>query len=82
MTHHCPTCNGVLYDRRRKTCGFCGAEIPAELLFTPAELEHLRVEEALAEETQRQLRAKEAAVDEAKARAFDGLPLIIVIPGS
>ncbi|HTD65902.1 MAG TPA: hypothetical protein VK846_05145 [Candidatus Limnocylindria bacterium] len=73
MSHHCPTCNGVLYDRRRKACGFCGAAVPAELLFTPAELEHLRVEEAWAEETRRQLRVQEAAEEEAKARAFDGL---------
>jgi hypothetical protein len=82
MSYHCPSCKGVLYDRRRKACGFCGADVPVELLFTPAELEHLRVEEALVEETQRQIRAREAAEAEAKARAFDGLPLIIGIPGS
>lgn len=82
MSYHCPSCNGVLYDRRRKACGFCGAEVPAEFLFTPAELEHLRVEEALAEERQQQQRAKEASEAEAKARAYDSLPLIIMIPGS
>ena len=77
MSYHCPSCHGVLYDRRRKTCGFCGAELPPELLFTSAELERLRREEAEAEERHRQERAKEEA--EAQARAQAG-PDIFILP--
>ena len=68
MSYHCPSCHGVLYDRRRKTCGFCEAELPAEPLFTPAELERLRHDEAEADERYRQQKAKEEA--EALARAL------------
>jgi hypothetical protein len=31
----------VIYNRRLKTCGYCGAELPPELLFSPAEIEVL-----------------------------------------
>ena len=72
MSYHCPKCHGVLYDRRRKTCGFCSAELPAELLFTPAELEKLRLDEAAADERYRQQRAKEQAEAEEQARAASG----------
>jgi hypothetical protein len=69
MSYHCPSCHGVLYDRRRKTCGFCGVELPVELLFTTAELERLHQEEAQAEERRRHERAKEEEEAEAQARA-------------
>ena len=67
MSYHCPNCEGVLYDRRRKTCGFCGAELPAHLLFTPNELELLRREEAEAEQRQKEQRARDAREEEARA---------------
>jgi hypothetical protein len=38
MSYHCPKCNGIIYDRRNNICGFCGAELPADLLFTPAQI--------------------------------------------
>ena len=60
MKHHCPNCQQVLYNRRLKKCGFCGALIPEELRFTPAEtaalekkaaeLEASRMQRQLAEE--------------------------------
>ena len=37
MSLHCPKCGGVVYTRRNKLCGFCGAELPAEFLLTEAE---------------------------------------------
>ena len=82
MSYHCPHCQGVLYDRRRKRCGFCGAEVPTELLFTPAELEHLQREEVDSDERQRQQRAKEAAEAEALARAQSGGVDTFFIPDS
>jgi hypothetical protein len=69
MSYQCPSCHGVLYDRRRKTCGFCEAELPAELLSTPAELEQLRREEVEADERYRQQRVKEEAEAQARAQA-------------
>ena len=69
MSYQCPSCHGVLYDRRRKTCGFCEVELPAELLFTPAELERLRHDEAEADERYRQQKAKEEAEALARVQA-------------
>jgi ribosomal protein L37E len=60
MKHHCPKCQRILYNRRLKRCGFCGAPIPEELRFTPeetaalerkaAELEAARKQKQLAQE--------------------------------
>ena len=33
MSYHCPKCNRLIVDRRNYVCGFCGAELPARLLF-------------------------------------------------
>lgn len=41
MSHHCPKCNGIIYDRRNIVCAFCGAELPARLLFLPPEIADL-----------------------------------------
>ena len=38
MTFTCPTCDRTIYNRRRVTCEFCGATIPSELLFNPAQI--------------------------------------------
>ena len=38
MKRLCPNCQRVLYNRRLKCCGFCGATIPEELRFTPEEI--------------------------------------------
>lgn len=38
MSYQCPKCNGVIYNRRSNICGFCGGELPAELLFTAEEI--------------------------------------------
>ena len=38
MSYRCPKCNGIIYNRRNNVCGFCGAELPASLLFTPSEI--------------------------------------------
>ena len=41
MAYHCPECKRVIFNRRKATCDFCGAPLPAELLFTKAEIEAL-----------------------------------------
>jgi hypothetical protein len=39
MAYHCPACSRAILSRRNKLCGFCGEPLPAELLFTPAQIE-------------------------------------------
>jgi len=70
MSYRCPKCKGVIYNRRNKQCGFCGAELPAELLFTAAEIAALDKEAAAAKELHRQKQAKEdEEEEERRARA-------------
>ncbi len=60
MSYQCPKCSGVIYNRRLKTCGYCGAELPPELLFSAAELEDLdKKETAVVAERQARLAADE-----------------------
>jgi ribosomal protein L37E len=42
----CPKCNRVVYNRRLKTCGFCGAELPQEFQLTEAESKELAKQDA------------------------------------
>jgi uncharacterized Zn finger protein (UPF0148 family) len=41
MNNHCPKCERILYSRRLILCGFCGAEIPEDLRFTPEKIAQL-----------------------------------------
>lgn len=73
MKYDCSTCQREIYNRRLTHCGFCGAEIPAELRFTAdeiaaldaqmAEFEKERAEHqrALDAEKERQQKARDAA---------------------
>ena len=67
MSHKCPSCQRVLYNRRLKACGFCGAQTPEELRFTPDEIVVLDRKMAVMEE-QRQQRERAAAKAEEEAR--------------
>ena len=69
MAYRCPACERTILSRRNKLCGFCREPLPAELLFTPAEVEAIEAaerERALA----RELREKERLA--AARRASDG----------
>ena len=68
MSVYCPECSGVVYDRRRRTCGFCGAELPAELLFSAAETEALNRKEAEAEHQRLKRKAKENAEEQKRQK--------------
>jgi len=70
MSHKCPSCQRVLYNRRLKACGFCGAPIPEELRFTPEEIAALDRKMAELEEQRRQ-RERAAAKAEEEARQRD-----------
>jgi hypothetical protein len=53
----------VIYNRRRNICGFCGAELPPELLFTPAEIELMDKEEAIIAEFRKQQKTEQEIED-------------------
>jgi len=73
MTHHCPTCQRVLYNRRLTKCGYCGEPIPAAVRFTPEESAVLKQKLADLEAQQRQRQqAADQAADEARRRAAEG----------
>jgi predicted amidophosphoribosyltransferase len=49
MAFLCPACNKPLYNRRRPTCGACGASLPEHLRLSAAQqqrLEAMRQQEA------------------------------------
>ena len=49
MGFQCVQCRRPLYNRRRKTCEFCGAAVPERLRLSPrqvAAIERLKAEEA------------------------------------
>jgi len=56
MSLNCPMCNRQVYSRRHKRCGYCGAELPTEFLFTTAEVAALDAE---AEQRRLERQAKE-----------------------
>ena len=70
MSHKCPSCQRVLYNRRLKNCGFCGALIPESLRFTSEESAALERKMAELEEQRRQ-RQLAADKEEAEARQRD-----------
>ena len=67
VSYHCPKCNGLVYNRRHKLCGFCGAELPAEILFTQPELDAMAKMEAEAEQ-RRQLEKTQEEAQEKERR--------------
>lgn len=77
MKHNCPNRNRVLYNRRLKRCGFCGAVIPEDLRFTPEETAALerKIADVEASRQQQQL-AKEAEDAAAQAQTPFIIPII------
>lgn len=69
MSYQCPKCNGLVYNRRSNTCGFCGALLPAELLFTAEEIATLDKDAAEAEVRRKRQDAAEAEAQEQMNRA-------------
>ena len=40
-THRCPHCNALVVDRRSPLCTTCKAELPAEWILSPAQIQKL-----------------------------------------
>ena len=75
MSHHCPSCQRVLYSRRLTHCGYCGAQIPEELRFTPEEIAALdqKRAELEAQRKERERLAEEEEVARRRATGDDGI---------
>lgn len=56
---NCPECERLLYSRRHKTCGFCGAELPEECLFTAEEAAAIAAEQKAINDRRAADKAKE-----------------------
>lgn len=75
-SHHCPSCQRVLYNRRLTQCGFCGAQIPENLRFTAEEIAALN--RKMAELEQERKAREEAAAKEAEERRRNSGNIIII----
>jgi predicted amidophosphoribosyltransferase len=45
MAYLCPACSRAILSRRNKLCSFCGKPLPADLLFTAAEIAKIEAAE-------------------------------------
>lgn len=82
VSHNCPSCQRVLYNRRLKKCGFCGAPIPEEFRFTQersaalekkiADIEEQRLERQRAAEEEKE-KQKEKRRRRSEASSVAGL---------
>jgi DNA-directed RNA polymerase subunit M/transcription elongation factor TFIIS len=68
----CPSCNRLLYSRRNKTCGFCGAELPAEVRFSEDEIAAMKAEQEAIALRRAKDKAKEEEEKKRKKAAGDG----------
>jgi hypothetical protein len=59
---HCPACRREVYTRRRKTCEFCGAELPEAVRLSPEEIDW--VDDEIEVMRQRRERDREKAEEE------------------
>ena len=64
---NCPHCQRVLYSRKRKTCGFCGKELPPECLFSEMEMAKINAEQQAIEQRRKDDKAKEEKNRKGKA---------------
>jgi len=62
---NCPNCNRLLYSRQHKACGFCGTQLPPEVLLSEDEVVAIKAEQEAI--TVRRAKAKEE--EEQKRRA-------------
>lgn len=72
----CPDCGRIIYNRRNKTCEFCKAKLPEELLYTVAEIEQLDKERIEAAERNRKEAAKNNPDSHRIDSGFDGFDFL------
>jgi hypothetical protein len=69
---NCPHCQRLLYSRQHRTCGFCGKELPKELLLTDEEILALKTEQDQITTRRAAAKAREEAEKEQQKRCSDG----------
>ena len=71
---NCPHCHRLLYSRRHPKCGFCGIELPPEVLFTEAEIAAIKQEqqEIDVRRTKAKVQEEERLEEERRSRSADG----------
>ncbi|MBL6765040.1 MAG: hypothetical protein ISQ14_08790 [Verrucomicrobiae bacterium] len=75
---NCPSCNRLLYSRQHKTCGFCGSELPPEVLLSDDEVAAIKTEQAAIAIRRAKAKAKEEEEKRKQAASdggFDILPM-------
>jgi hypothetical protein len=55
----CPQCQWLIYSRRHKVCGNCGATLPKELLLSEAQIKELDRQRALEKKRSREFQLPE-----------------------
>ena len=81
MKYHCPKCQRVLYNRRLKRCGFCGASfcgasIPEKLRFTSEETAAIERKMAELEAS----RKEREPAEEVPCAAAQAQPAMVAVP--
>jgi uncharacterized Zn finger protein (UPF0148 family) len=71
MAFHCPHCKTVVLSRRNTLCSTCHKPLPADILFTAAQVEEIEVAERERERS-RQQREERRQQEAAKARHSEG----------
>jgi hypothetical protein len=66
----CPLCKKPLMSRHSPLCAFCGAKLPAELLFTPGEKKKIEAEEKVTAERLERIQAEREKESQAKLDSF------------
>jgi hypothetical protein len=69
MEYKCPVCSRLVYDRRRKSCGYCGACLPTSFAFSQEELDKLDAELELLAEQRQVLKLQEEAEEQQRQQA-------------
>jgi hypothetical protein len=72
---NCPHCQRLLYSRSQKKCGYCGKELPAEVLFSEAEVEKIRAEQQAINHRRALAKTKEEEEKEEAAKAAGDMPV-------
>ena len=73
MRLRCPTCNRPILSRRNKLCSFCQKPLPAELLFTPAQVEEIEAAESERQRARQEVQRIESNLSAEQRRAFEQL---------
>jgi transcription initiation factor TFIIIB Brf1 subunit/transcription initiation factor TFIIB len=54
MEFKCPACQSIIYSRKQKVCGQCGAALPPEMHLTDAQIQFFQEEQKKADKRARE----------------------------